>query len=237
MSATLALLLAACAVGAPSPLSTGPGWMLGLDFQRTHGERPSHVPKAGSFEQLEGWAYVRAGITADRPGTELGAQLGFEFAGALGFAKNETGETEDRTGLGVMLRPSLAIRALTFNVPIEGQLAFHLGPELNAGGARWWSDDARLALVGGSRIAVSIDERVWFELEYQLVPYLVTGAPGALHVGRFEHRLQLTVAAWRVGATLGLMIGDNRTRLEDGPVEASRSVRIGFGIEWRGESE
>lgn len=219
----------------PSPLAVGPGQhaMLGLDLLRSSGQLPAFSGE-GSFERTSYWIHLRAGTASDSPGTLLGTQLGVETDLALGFTPAESKTLHDAFPIGFSGRVGLVLRALTFNVPLQGVLMPHLSVELGAGGAHWWSDTARLSFIGGARLAVAGRGEANLELDYAVVPFVLTGSPGDLVVRHLEHRISVTAGASFVGLGLWLRFTRDEWRVSDGvPYMATTGRAIGASLEWR----
>lgn len=229
----LLLLVPSAALADPSPVAIGQRSMLGFSVAETSGSRPVFAAGAVAYDQLGYWLELRGGASGSSGDTALGTQLGVEYGLGLGVTPRESNHEGDRTPLAARGRLALALRAVTFDLPVEGMVSFRLGFEGATGGAHWWSDTARLAPVIGSRLAVQSGKNGRGELEYELLPVWWGGAPDALSVHRLEHRLGLTIGAGSVGLRFQVALSDERTTNEEGSFSRTTSRTLSLGLEWR----
>lgn len=207
--------------------------MAGMDLLQSAGQLPGFGGE-DAFERTTYWLHFRAGIASDSPGTLLGTQLGVEVDIAVGVTPPESKALNDGFPMGFAGRVGLDLRALTFNIPLQGVLMPHLSVELGAGGAHWWSDTARLSFIAGARLAVAGPGETNLEADYALVPFVLTGSPGDLDVRHLEHRITVTAGAGFIGLGVWLRFTRDDWRLSAGDPYATTTGRaIGASLEWR----
>jgi hypothetical protein len=228
VSTELALLLLVAA-SLPTPLAVDQPVMLGGGIDLTEGSKLVGADRR-LFSQVTPYVGLRGGLTDRDPLTDFGTQLGIEYGLRLGAAaEGSSGDPE------IAARLLLSLRSCTFDWPLDGQLTFHLGPEL-AGGGRWWADKARFTLVGGVRAATLLSERargVRAELQYELVPGWITGARDDLSIDALEHRVLFTFAVGSIGVGFAASYDVESARLSQGSVFKTHGHTLGGVLEWR----
>jgi hypothetical protein len=217
----------------PSPLAIDAHLMLGSALMQESGELPT-IASTPEFDRYCTWIHFRGGIVDSQPNTPLGTQLGFEFEVRLGFTPDEAKELHDALPLGFAAAVGISMRTFTFNVPFLGMIVPHLSAELGAGGAHWWSDTARLSVLGGVRAAIGNEDGVSLEADYTLVPFVVTGSPGELRVKNLEHRVAVSIGAGPIGLAVWIRFSRQRWKLSaDEDFSTTNGRAIGVGLEWR----
>jgi hypothetical protein len=207
---------------------------LGSELILLSGERPGFLPGDRSFEQRGFWLHLRGGMVSTGSRTDNGTQLGPEAELRLGFVGDESGSFRDAAPVGFSLRVGAAMRPWAFNLPVRGAVVFHVSGELGAGGARWWSDTVRFSPMAGVRLHTAFGDLVRFELEYTLVPHVVTGTPRDMDVNRLEHRASARLGIGPVGLGVVAVISRERVRAQDRVREGWGGDRSWSGIlEWR----
>jgi hypothetical protein len=72
------------------------------------------------------------------------------------------------------------------------------------------------------------------EADYTLVPFVITGAPGALETQHLEHRVAVSIGADPVGLSVWLRFSRQRWKLpEDEDWTSTTGRALGVGVEWR----
>jgi hypothetical protein len=214
----------------PSPIAIDSQLMLGTALMQESGE----LPGLPDFDRYTGWIHLRGGLVDSQPNTPLGTELGFEFDVRLGFTPEESKALHDTIPLAFSAAVGLAMRTFTFNVPFLGMIVPHVSAELGAGGAHWWSDTARLSVLGGVRVALGSDGGVSVEADYTLVPFVVSGSPGDLRVKHLEHRISASIGGGPVGLLAWFRLSRERWKLSGDAVDSTTTGRaLGVGLEWR----
>jgi len=205
----------------------------GTEVIALSGKRPGFLGKR-DFDQLGVWLVLRGGMVSSSTRTDHGTQLGPEAELRLGFMTEETDKIKNRNPIGFSLRLGAAMRAWAFNLPMAGAVVFHVSGELAGGGARWWSDTVRFSPMAGVRLHTRFGEHVRCELEYTLVPYVVSGSPRDMDVNRSEHRGSLRLGIGPVTVGAAALISRERVRSADRSLDGWGGDRSLSGIlEWR----
>ena len=230
------LLLAATVANARerSTLSIDPDHTTayGVELNFFEGNRPAGLEDGAHYCQWGLGYRFKGGVTVAE--SSLGSQLGFELEFRLGYQASESERYEERSPVLFALGMQLAMRVLTFNVPLEGQLVLHTGAELAAGGRLWWSEKARLGVLAGGRMAVRLYRSWSFEADYTLVPAMLSRAPRDLHVDHLEQRLLLTLSQGPVAIGARFVWRRQRATPGEGPGLAYGHGRgLGFVVELR----
>jgi hypothetical protein len=217
-----------------TPIAMGPApyVTMGLALTLAQGSRPSVLGMTPYYQQLALGYRVRGGWVTDA--TELGTQVGYEMDIFLGYVSKESAplDPEDEVGFSMLL--GVPMRVWSWNAPFSGAVVLHLGAELSAGFANWWSNTARLGIVPGVRVVGRFAWGVGVELDYSVVPFLISGAPHGLSYGRFEHRVLLTGGIGVVGVGVELRLSHDQTRVPESPlVQYSGDQMLSFVAQWR----
>jgi hypothetical protein len=231
--AAVLLFVPSIAIAESSPLAIGQKLKLGFDVARAEGKRPSFVPGDREYDQMGYWLHLRTAVSSETGDDPLGTQLGFEYAVALGITPKESGEPSDRAPIGAFTSLALALRAFTFDLPIEGMVAFRLGGQIGAGGAHWWSDSPWFGFIVGSRVGLFFGGEIRAELDYEIMPHAFGSSPGEIEVRHLEHRFGLSLGAGEFGVAAHGTIGDDRSRSPIGDRASTSSRTLTFSIEWR----
>jgi hypothetical protein len=167
-------------------------------------------------------------------GELINAQPGLELESKIGHWGAEDPVYIDRFGLGMSLRGSFVARTHAFNSPCLGMLAFHFGIELAYGFEHWWSNSFRISPIGGIRTGFRAFQHVRLELDYMLVPHVMTGSPGKIDVDRLEHRGEARLAIGPIGIGVRATHGLNHTRNNDRTKKATGyDNTLGVMLEYR----
>lgn len=236
MIAALAAVLALGQTPDPSAVAMGHDTMIGVGASRTSGDRSSLLGGDRAFERDLVEVHVRGGSAARELRSLFGAQIGWEYAFAAGFAPAAEGEEEG--DLFVLARSAVPLRVHAFNVPFDGMIAIHAGLEVSSGGGVWWSDGVRLAPELGLRVAAHPGGPVRFEIGYALVPHVfqpdALGGPGGeFEVNRVEHRVSLDLALGALGFGVGFVQGLLEVRGDAGLFEDSDDTALDARVELR----
>jgi hypothetical protein len=229
LAVIIALTWPAIARSESSPIAVGQSLMFGVDLARASGSRPRSLELSPRFQQTALSFHVRGGVTGRWPDTVLGTQLGVQWSFELGLASEESGAATGIQPLGAGSL-SLALRALTFNTPLDGMLSFHVGLEAAVGGAHWWSDGPRAAPIGGVNLAVDAGDEARAELGFEIAPHFWGDKPFGLELRKLEHRIEGRIGVGELGLRVGLVFGDEHVR---GGLSQTQSTTIVIGVELR----
>lgn len=201
--------------------------MLGPRLERIQGERPF----GQEFSRTNFWAHLRGGVTSAGPVTILGSQFGFEYGARVGVGPSDRDDVFFAAGTTLQI----AYRGLSFQGPVIGQLAVHMGLDLEFAtkGRWWWNETAKLAPLIGARLAIAADANTGLELDYTLVPLTIGFTPDSLSVRRVEHRVALTIGAGDIGIGAWLILSPMRYQIDASGFRSTLERTVAIGMEWR----
>lgn len=209
------------------------GSALGVVLQQVRGTLPQLELAGDRVERTAVWIHARGGVVQTNSTSDLGSQLGVAYELRLGITPRDTDRGGDGVPVGFAGRLEMVYRTYTFQLPADGMIALHVGGELGAGGAHWWSDSARWSFLGGVLLAVGPEEGSGFEVDYTLVPHVFGSAPSDLTVNRTEHRLRATIGSDGLGIGVWATLFVERSKREGGAFVRTTGTIAGIGVEWR----